>query len=129
MNNQEVIRQFESGRVPPESFHHPDHVRLAFAYLREYPPLTALEKFCTALKQFAASVGKPEKYNETVTFAYLFLIRQRMALCSSAEWEEFAQKNPELLVWKDGVLNRYYQPETLKSDLARNVFVLPDKCI
>jgi len=129
MNNQEVIRRFESGEVPPETFHHPDHVRLAFAYLREYPPLTALEKFCNALKQFAASVGKPEKYNETVTFAYLFLIRERMALCSSAEWEEFAQTNPELLVWKNGILNRYYQPETLKSDLARSVFVFPDKYV
>jgi len=41
----------------------------------------------------------------------------------------FAQTNPELLVWKNGILNRYYQPETLKSDLARSVFVFPDKYV
>jgi hypothetical protein len=129
MSNQEIIRQFESGALPPESFHHVDHVRLAFAYLHEYPPLTALDKFCSALKQFAAKLGKPEKYNETVTYAYLFLIREKMALCSGADWDEFAQRNPELLVWKNGILNRYYQSKTLESDFARRVFVFPDKSV
>ena len=128
MSNQEVILRFESGAVPASSFHHADHVRLAFAYLSEYPPLTALEKFSSALKQFATSVGRPQLYNETVTCAYVFLIRERMARSKTDEWDEFAQQNPDLLVWKDGILNRYYQPDTLKSDLARNIFVFPDKC-
>ena len=127
MTNREYISCFESGGVPPESFHHADHVRLAFAYLSEYSLLAALGKFSAALKQFAASVGKPDRYNETITFAYLFLIREKMALCSGAGWDEFAQKNPELLVWKNGLLDRYYRDETLKSEFARNVFVLPDK--
>jgi len=129
MSDAEVIHRFESGAVPAESFHHADHVRLAFAYLRHYPVLTALEKFSTALKTFAANLGKSQLYNETITYAYLFLIRERMGRCSGMPWEEFAQKNPDLLVWKDGVLNQYYRQETLKSDFARNVFVFPDKCI
>ena len=37
------------------------------------------------------------------------------------------RQNPDLLIWKDGVLSRYYREATLKSDLARRVFVLPDK--
>ena len=45
------------------------------------------------------------------------------------EWNHFAEKNPDLLVWKDGVLSRYYREATLKSDFARKVFVLPDKSI
>ena len=129
MSNKEYISRFETGAVPPDSFHHADHVRLAFAYLSEYSLLAALEKFSAALKQFAASVGKPDLYNETITFAYLFLIRERMALFSGTGWDEFAQKNPELLVWKNGLLNRYYREETLKSAFARSVFVLPDKSL
>ena len=129
MSNEETIRRFENGEVAPESFHHADHVRLAFAYLREYPVLTALEKFSAALKRFATSLGKPDRYNETITCAYLFLIRERMARSSESDWEQFAAANPGLLVWQDGILNRYYHPETLKSDLARQVFVLPDKYI
>ena len=45
------------------------------------------------------------------------------------DWEEFARQNTDLLVWKDGILSRYYREGTLKSDLARSVFVLPDKSL
>ena len=128
MSNEALIHRFESDLVPEESFHHEDHVRLAFAYLCEYPVLSALEKFASALKRFAAARGKTQLYNETITCAYLFLIRERMARTDAANWEEFASRNPDLLMWKNGILNRYYCDTTLKSDLARKVFVLPDKC-
>ena len=129
MRNEEIIRNFENDAVPEDSFHHADHVRLAFAYLCEYPVLQALEKFASALKRFATARGKTQLYNETITCAYFFLIRERMARCEGAGWEEFAQLNADLLGWKDGVLTRYYHESTLKSDLARRVFVLPDKCL
>jgi hypothetical protein len=128
MTNEELIRCFENDAVPENSFHHADHVRLAFAYLCEYPVLQALEKFASALKRFATARGKTQLYNETITCAYFFLIRERMARCESAHWEEFARRNPDLLIWKDGALSSYYREATLKSDLARTVFVLPDKC-
>jgi hypothetical protein len=128
MSDQELIDRFESGSVPESGFHHADHVRLAFAYLRKYPVLVALENFSAALKRFAISHGKTQLYNETITCAYFFLIRERMARFKSIEWEDFAIRNPDLLVWKDGILNRYYHGATLKSDLARSVFIFPDKC-
>ena len=129
MSNEEIIHCFESDAIPADSFHHADHVRLAFAYLSEYPALQALEKFASALKRFAAARGKTQLYNETVTCAYLFLIHERMAQCEGADWEEFSGKNQDLLVWKGGILGRHYQPGTLNSELARRVFVLPDKLL
>ena len=42
-------------------------------------------------------------------------------------WEEFAASNPDLMTWRPSVLERYYTPETLGSDLARRAFVLPDR--
>jgi hypothetical protein len=128
MGNQELICCFENDAIPEDSFHHADHIRLAFAYLCEYPVLQALEKFASALKRFAATRGKGQLYNETITCAYFFLIRERMACCDGEEWDKFAHRNPDLLRWKDGILTRYYKEATLKSDLARNVFVFPDKC-
>jgi hypothetical protein len=50
-----------------------------------------------------------------------------MACSPDATWEAFADRNSDLLVWKGGILTRYYAESTLKSDLARKVFVLPDK--
>ena len=128
MTDEELITQFESGSVPAAEFHHADHVRVAFAYVSRYPLLQALEKFSAALRCFAASQGKPNLYNETITWAYLFLIHERISRTAERQtWEQFATENPDLLTWKDGVLKRYYAEETLQSDLAKRVFVLPDR--
>ena len=129
MTDAQLIRDFENDALFADSFHHSDHVRLAFAYLSEYPPLEALEKFATALKRFATARGKPQLYNETITHAYFFLIRERMARFPSREWDEFAIQNSDLLTWKSGILERYYQESTLQSELARKVFVFPDKVV
>ena len=89
MSDEELIHRFESDAVA--SFHHADHVRLAFAYLRQYPALQALEKFASALKRFAAARGKTRLYHETITHAYFFLIRERIARSGGADWEQFAR--------------------------------------
>jgi hypothetical protein len=102
---------------------------MAFAYLRQYSALEALERFCTALKQFAKAQGKADLYHETITWAYLLLIHERMSRAAQTQtWEQFASANPDLLRWKDGVLEKYYAEETLRSDLAKRVFVFPDLC-
>jgi hypothetical protein len=126
MTNEELIERFESGATPSESFHHADHVRLAFAYLCGNPPLQALEKFTGALRRYAAAHGKPNLYHETITHAYFFLIRERIARTEFSTWDEFARANGDLLQWKGGILTRYYRDATLQSDLARSVFLFPD---
>jgi hypothetical protein len=90
--------------------------------------LEALQRFSDALKRFAASQGKPQLYHETITWAYLLLIRERGARAGCTQtWAEFAKHNPDLFVWKGGVLTTLYRQETLDSDLARHTFVLPDQ--
>jgi hypothetical protein len=125
MTHAQFIDRFERDLVPEESFHHADHVRLAFAYLTQFPALEALDRFSSALRRYAAARGKPGRYHETITYAFFFLIRERMAGCSGSGWDDFASANPDLLAWKNGVLDRYYDKTALDSDLARQVFVLP----
>jgi hypothetical protein len=128
LSNRKLIQQFESDAIPAGSFHHADHVRLAFAYLCQYPPLQALEKFSAALKRFAAARGKSQLYHERPSPTRIFfLIRERMARPSAADWDEFCRRNPDLLTWQNGILTRYYEEATLQSDLARTVFLFPDK--
>lgn len=127
MTDDELIHHFETDTLPGE-FHHADHVRLAFAYLSGYPVLQALDKFAGALKRYAAARGKVQLYNETITHAYFFLIRERRARTADGGWDEFASHNSDLLTWKPGILTQYYEEATLQSELARTVFVFPDKC-
>ncbi len=131
MTDNEIIEQFEQSRAPGGSFHHADHIRVVFAYLSRYSTLDALQKFSAALQRFAAAQGKAGLYHETITWAYVFLIRERMLGAAQPQsWEEFAAANPDLLSWEratGGILARYYLQETLKSEAARATFLLPDK--
>lgn len=132
MTDDQFIAAFEDCSLSNAEFHHADHVRMAFIYLRRFSTLEALRRFAEALQRFAAANGKPDLYHETITWALLLLIRERMARKSQhsgqqPSWEEFAAENPDLLTWKDSILKRYYRDETLGSELARRTFILPDR--
>jgi hypothetical protein len=121
------IADFENGSLANESFHHADHVRMAFLYLCRYPALEALQRFSASLMNLAAAKGKPELYNETITWAFVLLIRERMVRAGGPQtWTEFAARNPDLLTWKNNALKKYYRDETLASNLARSTFLFPD---
>jgi hypothetical protein len=126
--DEEFIARFEDCTLPNSAFHHRDHVRLAWLYLRRAPVLTALTRFIDGLKRFAHANGHDGLYHETITWAYLFLVHQRIAAGAEDEtWDGFTARNPDLMTWKPSILSRYYRAETLASDLARRVFVMPDQ--
>ena len=130
MTDGELLEQFENCTLPISAFHHQDHVRLAFLYLCEYPVLEALRRFSTALTRLATANGKSGLYNETITWAFVLLIRERMARAGQPQiWSEFAAGNADLLDWKDNVLKKYYREETLASELAKSTFLFPDKFV
>ncbi len=123
MRDRDLVEAFESCTLPPEQFPHRAHVRLAWLYLRDHSLLEALMRFVEGLKRYAASLGAGTKYHETVTWAYMFLIHDRMARASFETFDEFAAANPDLF---NGVLEKYYSKETLASDLARRTFLMPE---
>ena len=128
MTDDELLEAFEAGREPLGGFHHREHVRVAWLYLRRDPWPAALGHFRDGLKRFAAAQGKPGLYHETITVAYLLLIHERMAGAGDGgSFDAFVAQNPELLRWKPSLLDRYYAAATLDSDLARRVFVMPDR--
>jgi hypothetical protein len=123
----EFMAAFENCTLPGASFHHADHVRMAFLYLQRYPPVEALARFSEALQRYATSLGKTNLYHETITWAFLLLIRERLARAGTPQsWDEFAAANEDLMNWKDNVLKKYYRSETLSSELARKTFLFPD---
>ena len=124
MITEELLSRFESCTLA--DFHHADHVHVAWAMLRQAPLLDALARFTASLRRFAAAGGKPQLYHETITWAYMIVIHERMERAPVADWEEFARANADLLSWKPSVLDRYYRAETLASDTARRIFVLPE---
>jgi len=127
MNDREFVEAFEACSIASADFHHADHVRLAWIYLRERPLIEAIERFTTSLQRFAAHHGVAGLYHETITWAYLLLIHERLQRDGAGQdWVTFREENGDLFASKPSILERYYAPETLKSGMARRTFVLPD---
>jgi len=142
ITDDELLGAFEAGQEPEGGFHHREHLRVAWLYLRRDPWPAALGRFAEGLKRFAIAQGQPGLYHETVTVAYFLLIHQRMAEGGQVwnreftipdltppepTFDGFVARYPELLGWKPSILDRYYDAATLASDLARRVFVMPDR--
>ena len=130
LGDDEFISRFEDCSLSTDQFHHRDHIRLTWLYLHRYGAHETLSKIATGLKRFAGSIGRANRYHETITWGYTLLIHERIATGGYDQpWEEFALANPDLMDWKESVLKNYYREETLASEIARRVFVLPDKSI
>ena len=122
MTDAEFLSAFEAGDIAAPS--HAAHVRAAYALLGQCAFAEALPRLAAALRRIAAAAGRPERYHETITVAYLALIQQHVDERGPADgWDNFARFNPELLDRR--LLERFYPPQVLESPQARRIFLLP----
>jgi hypothetical protein len=124
MTDAQFVAAFEDCSLADDCFHHRDHIRLAWIFLRDMPILDALSRYSAGLRRFAASRGVPDRYHATITFAFLLLIQERRR--KGETWPEFETANSDLFSWNPSILSTYYRAETLASNAARQSFVLPD---
>ena len=128
MKDDQFLAAFEACAL--EEFHHRDHIKVAYIYLRQYPFEEAMEKLRLGLQALAvawnAPVNELEKgYHETVTQAWVRLVH--LALVGSEMVEsadDFCDRNPQLM--EKGRLELYYTRERLMSWEAKRGFVEPD---
>ena len=126
MTDDELFAAFASTALPADQFHHEQHVRVAWTFVRRHGMPAALGEFSAAIKRFAAAKGAHGLYHETITWAYLLLNSERQTRQPASTWTEFALANADLWSWKPSILERYYSKDLLMSDLARHAFVMPD---
>ncbi len=128
MTDQQLYEQFENATLNATLFNHSNHVKMAWIYLNKFELLDAMSKFSKDLKAFAKANGATNLYHETITFAFLILINERLKFVENRQtWQEFVENNADFFDWKNNVLKKYYREETLKSKFAKQVFLFPDK--
>jgi hypothetical protein len=110
MTDEELLSQFEAGRLT--EFPHERHVRVAWALAQRYGADEALSRMRAGIKALAARAGQPGKYHETITRAWLELVRDAAEL----------EAHPELMDKR--LLARFYSPERLA--VGRERWVEPD---
>ncbi len=126
MTDDDLLDSFLTTALPADQFHHEQHVRVAWRFVRDHGMPGALGAFTTAIKRFAAAKGAHGLYHETITWAFLLIIAERQAREPQDHWPAFAAANPDLLTWHPSILDRYYSEALLASDLAKGTFLMPD---
>ena len=122
----ELLNQFEAFEVNAAEFGHLQHVQVAYEILHKYSYLEACTKYANAINTIATKAGAPEKFNVTITFAFLSLIAERIHQPREfSSFDEFLAQNEDLL--SKSALSKWYSSEQLQSDFARTHFLLPSK--
>jgi len=125
MTDDEFVEAFESCTLPKELFHHRDHLRLAWIYLRRYGPGEAGARVGESIRRYAAHLGVSQKYHETITLAWFLLVEHADGHAPpGASFEDMLEAFPELL--DQNTPRRYYSSAVLDSDAARAAFIEPD---
>ena len=123
VTDDEFMSALESCTLPESEFGHSGHVRAAYVCLREGGFTAALERMRRAIRNYSAHLGKPDRYHETITVAYVALIHQMLhERGDGGGWLEFTRRAPEL--FQPDLLLKFYPKSLLESDLARKLFVL-----
>lgn len=127
MNDEAFLSAFHNRTL--DQLTHADHVRVAWLVLQDNSLHAALRILRDGFLAFARSKGKPEVYHETITWSFTILMHQRMH-CGRAgsNWAEFLDLNSDLATGV-GALEQIYNREQLASNVAREIFVLPDSSI
>jgi hypothetical protein len=124
-SDEDFLRAFEDLSFPANLFHHREHIRVAWLYLKSTDASRAAERMSESIRRFANHQGATQKYHHTLTLAWMRLVAA--ALLETSEgytFEQFITAHPQL---KDAnLLAKYYSKELLQTAAAREAWVEPD---
>lgn len=107
-----------------ERFGHREHVKLTWLAVRRCGTDQAVELISDGIQRTARYAGAPQKYNATVSRAWVELTAYHMAEAPGETFDELLRRNPGLLDRR--LLTRFYNSRTLASPTARHRWVEPD---
>jgi hypothetical protein len=96
MTDDELLTAFEELTLPPTSFGHKEHVRVAWICLGREPSAAGRARVMRGLRAFATHAGAPGKYDEALTRGWLDRIAARRGPAGET-WAAFVAAHPELL--------------------------------
>ena len=123
------LRQFETAALPLEEWHHQQHLKVAYLYLRKHPFAEALALMRANIKAYNAAHHVPDTqlsgYHETMTQAWMRLVDFTLREYGPAEnADDFCQRHPELS--RKETMRLFYTRELFMSPEAKAGFIEPD---
>lgn len=129
MNDEEFLKKFEAGLFPREQWHHKEHIKVAYLYLRQMPFEQAITRVRQRIKAHNLAQGVSESptsgYHETMTHAWLRLVEVTLKEYGPTEnADAFYEQNSQL--WQKKTLRLFYSRELFMAPRAKIEFVEPD---
>lgn len=118
-----MAQELSAGTLGPTEFSHRAHLGVAYEMVTRHEIFEAMAIYARGLRALTEAAGVPEKYNATVTLAFLSLTAERAAVMEYENTAQFLAENDDLLT--SNVMALYFSSELLGSDLARRVPLLP----
>ena len=128
MNDEEFLAAFEACTL--DEFHHRDHIKVAYIYLRRHPLDEAIAKVRSGLQGLAVAWAAPvddlEKgYHETMTQAWVRVVYLALSSSGAAQSADaFCDQQPKLM--QKTLLDSFYSRARLITWEAKRGFVEPD---
>src|SRR5438309_3781535 len=110
MTDDQFLSALRDGTFPPAELRHRQHLRLALLVADPRP----------LIRRYVAQVGAADKYNETLTQAWMRLV----ALHPARDVDELLAKHPQL--GDSSLPLRHWSRDVLWSETARRQWVEPD---
>lgn len=107
-----------------DRFGHRQHVHLTYLAVRRHGTSAAIEMVSDGIQEVARYANAPQKYNATVSRAWVELVGHHAEHDEAGDFEAFAEHNAAL--FDKRLLTRFYRPTTLAGAEARTGWVAPD---
>ncbi len=107
-----------------DRFGHRQHIHVTWLAVRRYGTAAATRLVSDGIQGVARYAGAPQKYNATVSRAWVELVGHHVDHSDGAGFDAFADAHPDL--FDKRLLTRFYRPATLARDEARTGWVAPD---
>jgi hypothetical protein len=129
IDDAKFLEQFESATWPLGSWHHRQHIKVAYLYLRRYPFEQAQAHIREKIKAYNAAKQVPDGqfagYHDTMTQAWMHLVYFTLCEFGPAEnADAFFDASPQL--WGKKILRLYYGKDVFTSLEAKANFMPPD---
>jgi N-formylglutamate deformylase len=115
---------FRSGKIGSESFHHRDHLRLAWIEIRRLGPEHATEFITHGIRRFAAGQGAEARYNDTMTRFWLWAVNHAIGRHPDLAFEALLESEPHLL--DKSLPFKHWSRETINRPEAKASWTEPD---
>ena len=128
-DDETFLMELETCSLPLSEFHHREHVKLAYLYLRQHPFKDALKRIRETIVRYNGAHDLQDSpttgYHETITYAWLRLIEFVIDEYGPSESaDEFYESHPELSQTK--TLRLFYSRQRMMSPDAKATAFEPD---